>query len=48
MTPIIFLSITAVVLFFIAMRDPLWAFGGVGLVLLGLPVYYYFRSKQDN
>jgi basic amino acid/polyamine antiporter, APA family len=45
-TPIVFLSITAVILFFIAMRDPLRAFGGVGLVLLGLPVYYYFRTKR--
>ncbi|MEO5857927.1 MAG: amino acid permease [Pyrinomonadaceae bacterium] len=48
LTPIVFLSITAVVLFFIAMRDPVTAFSGVGLVLLGLPVYYYFRSKRGQ
>lgn len=45
-TPIVFLVITGVVLFFIAMRDPSRTLIGVGLVFLGLPVYYFFRRNR--
>jgi basic amino acid/polyamine antiporter, APA family len=46
LTPIFFLTITTIVLFFILMRNPLQTFLGVGVVLLGIPVYYLvFRGK---
>jgi APA family basic amino acid/polyamine antiporter len=48
LTPLVFLVITAVVLFFIGMRDPVRTLMGIGLVFLGLPVYYFFRSKRGN
>ncbi|MEZ5306015.1 MAG: amino acid permease [Pyrinomonadaceae bacterium] len=45
-TPIFFLSITAVVLILISMRNPLQSFLGVGVVLIGLPVYFLvFKSE---
>jgi APA family basic amino acid/polyamine antiporter len=46
LTPIVFLAITGIVLFFIAMRDPSRTLIGVGLVFLGLPVYYFFRRNR--
>lgn len=46
LSPVIFLVITGVVLFFIAMRDPGRSSIGVGLVILGLPVYYLFRRRR--
>ena len=47
-TPIAFLAITAIVLFFIGMRDPGRTLLGTGVVLLGLPVYYFvFRRKGE-
>jgi APA family basic amino acid/polyamine antiporter len=47
-TPIVFLAITAVVLLLIALRNPFQTVLGVLVVLLGLPVYYYFfKSKGD-
>lgn len=45
-TPIFFLFITAVVLLMIAMRNPFQSFLGVGVVLLGIPVYYLIFSKN--
>ncbi|MEQ1765157.1 MAG: amino acid permease, partial [Pyrinomonadaceae bacterium] len=48
LTPLVFLVITAVVLFFIGMRDPVRTLMGIGLVFLGLPVYYFFRSKRGS
>ena len=45
-TPLFFIAITAIVLLFIAMRNPFQTFLGVAVVLLGLPVYYLvFRKK---
>jgi APA family basic amino acid/polyamine antiporter len=46
--PLVFLLITAVVLFFIGMRDPIRTLIGIGLVFLGLPVYYLFRTRRGN
>lgn len=46
LSPLIFLLITAIVLFFIAMRDPARSFIGVGLLVLGVPVYYLFRGRK--
>ena len=47
-TPILFLSIAAIVLFFIGMRDPTRSLLGAAVVLLGLPVYYFvFRTKGE-
>ena len=48
-TPIFFLAITAIVLLMIAMKNPFQSFLGVGVVLLGIPVYYliFNNRKQD-
>jgi len=46
LSPLIFLVITAVVLFFIAYEHPERSFIGVGLVILGVPVYYLFRRRR--
>jgi APA family basic amino acid/polyamine antiporter len=46
-TPIAFLSITAMVLLLIAMGNPLQSLIGVVVVLLGLPVYYYFFGRKE-
>ena len=41
-TPLVFIVlITAVVLFFIGMRDPIRTLVGVAVVLIGIPVYYF-------
>jgi basic amino acid/polyamine antiporter, APA family len=45
-TPIFFLVITALVLLMIALRNPVQSFLGVGIVLLGIPVYYLIFSKN--
>jgi len=45
-TPIFFLFVTTLVLLMIAMRNPLQSFLGVGVVLLGIPVYYLLFSKN--
>ena len=46
LTPVIFLILIALLLLLIAGDDPLQSFGGVGVVLLGLPVYYLlFRHR---
>ena len=46
-TPIIFLILIALLLLLLAGNDPLQAFLGVGVVALGLPVYYLlFRGRS--
>ena len=47
-TPIIFLAITAVVLFLIGLGNPFQTVLGTAVVLLGLPVYYYLFRKQGD
>lgn len=47
LTPIFFIAITAFVLLLIAMRNPLQSILGVLVVLLGLPVYYYFFRQKE-
>lgn len=47
-TPIFFLFVTALVLLMIAMRNPVQSFLGVGVVLLGIPVYYLLFSKNPK
>lgn len=47
-TPLTFLAITAIVLFFIGMRDPARTLLGTAVVLLGLPVYYFVFRKQGE
>lgn len=44
-TPLFFIAITAIVLFFIAMRNPFQTFLGVAVVLLGIPIYFLFFKK---
>jgi APA family basic amino acid/polyamine antiporter len=46
-TPIVFLAITAVVLLLIALKNPFQTVLGVLVVLLGLPVYYYFFNRKE-
>jgi basic amino acid/polyamine antiporter, APA family len=53
-TPIIFLLLITVLLVLLAANNPLQAFAGVGVVALGLPVYYllfrrkYFKATTNN
>jgi APA family basic amino acid/polyamine antiporter len=47
-TPLFFLSITALVLLMIAMRNPFQSFLGAAVVLLGIPVYYLVFSKNKK
>ncbi len=46
LTPLFFLVIAAVLLFLLATGNPKEAFLGVGVVLLGVPVYYLFFRKK--
>ena len=47
LTPVIFLSLIALLLLLLAGNNPLQAFLGVGVVALGLPVYYLlFRNRS--
>jgi basic amino acid/polyamine antiporter, APA family len=47
LTPIFFLSVTAVVLLMIAMKNPKQSFLGAAVVLSGVPVYYLiFKGKK--
>jgi APA family basic amino acid/polyamine antiporter len=47
-TPVIFLLLIALLLFLLGGRNPLQALLGVGVVALGLPVYYLlFRSRSQ-
>lgn len=48
LTPIFFLAVTALVLLMIALQNPLQSFLGVGIVLLGIPVYYLIFSKNQT
>ena len=46
LTPLFFLVLVAVLLFLLAAKNPTQAFLGVGVVLLGVPVYYFlFRER---
>jgi APA family basic amino acid/polyamine antiporter len=45
-TPLVFLVLIALLLFLLAGNNPIQAFAGVGVVLLGLPVYYLFFRKS--
>jgi APA family basic amino acid/polyamine antiporter len=45
LTPLFFLVLVAVLLFLLAARNPTQAFLGVGVVLLGVPVYYLLFRK---
>lgn len=47
LTPIVFIAITAFVLLLIAIQNPLQSILGVAVVLLGLPVYYYFFGRKE-
>jgi APA family basic amino acid/polyamine antiporter len=47
-TPIVFLALTAVVLFLIGVGNPFQTLLGVLVVLLGLPVYYYFFLRKGD
>ncbi len=47
-TPIVFLVVTAVVLFFIGMQDPMRALAGVVMVLVGIPVYYFVFQRREK
>lgn len=47
-TPIFFLLVTALVLLMIAMRNPFQSFLGVGVVLLGIPVYFLLFNKKEK
>jgi APA family basic amino acid/polyamine antiporter len=47
-TPLFFLVITTAVLFLIAMQNPIRSFLGVGVVLLGIPVYYFIFKKKSE
>jgi APA family basic amino acid/polyamine antiporter len=46
-TPVLFLMITAIVLLLIAAGNPLQSALGTAVVLLGLPVYYYFFGRKE-
>jgi APA family basic amino acid/polyamine antiporter len=48
LTPLFFLSLTALVLLLIAMRNPLQSFLGAAVVLLGIPVYYLAFNKSET
>jgi len=48
LTPIFFLVVTAVVLMFIAVRNPLQTMLGVAVTLLGLPVYYLIFARRKT
>jgi len=45
-TPVLFLVLSAVVLFLVAARSPLQAALGVGIVAAGAPVYFFVFRKQ--
>jgi APA family basic amino acid/polyamine antiporter len=47
LTPIIFLLLTALLLFLLGGHDPKKAVLGVGVVALGLPVYYLFYRGRE-
>jgi len=48
LTPAVFLAVTVVVLLFIGLGNPLQTVLGTAVVLLGLPVYYFFFNKRGG
>ena len=48
LTPIIYLVLTAVLLFMLASDKPKYAFRGVAVVLLGLPFYYLIFRRRPR
>ncbi len=48
LTPLFFLTITALVLLMIALKNPLQSFLGAAVVLLGVPVYYLFFKANPK
>ena len=47
-TPLAFLVITGVVLFFIGLRDPVRSIAGVAVVLIGIPVYHFVFQRRGK
>jgi APA family basic amino acid/polyamine antiporter len=48
LTPLFFLTVTALILLMIAMRNPFQTFLGVAVVLLGIPFYYLFFQNDSK
>jgi APA family basic amino acid/polyamine antiporter len=46
--PVIFLLVAGWLLVNTIMTSPTRSFIGIGLIILGLPVYYYFNSKDNG
>jgi APA family basic amino acid/polyamine antiporter len=46
--PVVFLFVSGWLLINTMMTAPTQSFIGIGLILLGLPVYYYFNHKEEN
>lgn len=46
--PIVFLLVAGWLLITTLVTSPRQSFTGIGLIILGLPVYYYFFSKKDT
>ncbi len=47
-TPIFYLTLTALVLVMIAIKNPWQSFIGIGVVLLGLPIYYLIFKVRER
>ncbi len=48
LTPVVYLTLSAGLLFLLAAGSPLQALAGLGVVALGLPVYYlFFRRRRE-
>ena len=48
LTAIIFLGLTGMVLLLIFLKNPLQAILGGAVVILGLPIYYWFFRQKGN
>jgi APA family basic amino acid/polyamine antiporter len=46
--PILFILISVFFIIFIVQGDPRNSLFGLGLIVLGIPVYYYFVKKHRN
>jgi APA family basic amino acid/polyamine antiporter len=46
-TPVVYLALSALLLFLLASDSPVQAFSGVAVVALGLPFYYLFFRRAD-
>ena len=48
--PIIYIAVTGWIMVNTLIKHPLESFGGIGIILLGLPLYFYYsrRSKAGN